>query len=117
MLSRDEQRLERIKEYCEDIRATVFRFGANLDTFQKEPDYQKSVAFSILQIGELVGGLSEAFRTATQAQIPWGKIKNMRNIVVHDYGSINLETVWNTVMDSIPELQIFCEGQLPSDLD
>lgn len=65
MLSRDEQRLERIKEYCEDIRATVSRFGANFDTFQKEPDYQKSVAFSILQIGELVGGLSEAFRTAT----------------------------------------------------
>lgn len=75
MLLRDEQRLEKIKEYCEDIKATVSRFGASFDTFQKEPDYQKSIAFSILQIGELAGGLSAEFRAATQVQIPWGQIK------------------------------------------
>lgn len=113
MLSRDEQRLEKIMEYCEDIRETVSRFGTDFSIFQQDVVYQRSVAFCILQIGELAGGLSPEFRTATQHQIPWGQIKNMRNIVVHDYGSIDFETVWDTVLDSIPELQAFCKEQLP----
>lgn len=110
MLLRDEQRLEKIEEYCQDIRTTVSRFGSDLDSFRQDPVYQRAVAFCILQIGELVGGLSQDFRAATQDQIPWAQIKNMRNIVAHDYGSIDLETVWDTALNSIPRLQDFCAG-------
>lgn len=116
MQSRDKQRLEKIQEYCEDIQGTVSRFGADFDIFQREIDFQKSISFSILQIGELVGGLSEEFRTATQDRIPWKKIKGMRNIVAHDYGDIDLSIVWDVAMKGTPDLQAFCEEQLSASL-
>ena len=40
------------------------------------------------------------------------QMKGMRNVVAHHYGSIRLETVWNTVKDNVPSLKAFCEKQL-----
>ncbi len=53
----DLQRIEHIKEYCEEIANTINRYGNSFDIFDEDIDYQKSVSFSILQIGELVGKL------------------------------------------------------------
>ena len=33
----------------------------------------------------------------------------MRNRIVHRYDTINLEIVWNTSKESIPELKSYCE--------
>ena len=32
----------------------------------------------------------------------------MRNRIVHGYDTINLEIVWNTAIESIPELKKYC---------
>lgn len=112
MLSPDFQRIVRIKDYCVEIETTVKRYGRAFEIFDVDRDFQRSISFSILQIGELVGGLSLEFRTATQDRIPWNRIKGMRNIVAHDYGDVDLETVWHTAINSIPELQTFCEELL-----
>ena len=80
--------------------------------FDADVDYQQTVAFSILQIGELSGGLSEEFRKATAHRILWGPIKAMRNIVVHDYGNANREILWETATVDIPALKCICEELL-----
>ncbi len=36
----------------------------------------------------------------------------MRNIVAHDYGALDEELVWETVMDDIPVLLKFCNSEL-----
>ena len=112
MLQRDEQRLIKVLEYCERIHRTVERYGQSLNIFENDDDYQQSVSFSILQIGELVAGLSESYRNETASEMPWAQIKGMRNIVVHGYGSIELKVVWKTVLEDIPELEVFCRKQL-----
>lgn len=89
------------------------RLGKSLDAFLSSIDYQHSVAFCILQIGELVSGLSEEYRSATKGQIQWQSIKGARNIIVHDYGKIQLDKVWKIVTDDIPLLKDFCNEQLP----
>jgi uncharacterized protein with HEPN domain len=33
----------------------------------------------------------------------------MRNRIVHGHDTINLEIVWNTVNESIPELKSYCK--------
>ena len=54
MLPRDRQRLKRINAYCKDILASIDRYGLSFEDFFADLDYQHSVSFCILQIGELV---------------------------------------------------------------
>lgn len=112
MLPRDKQRLLKIEEYCEDIQAAVHRHDNSFEIFQTDLDFRYSVSFCILQIGELANGLSDTFRDSTKDKIQWRQIKAMRNIVVHDYGNIDLENVWSVVKLNIPELKQFCSEQL-----
>ena len=69
--------------------------------------YRNAAALCILQIGELVGKLTEDFRDSHDA-IPWRKIKAMRNIVAHSYGTVDSEITWEIIKDGIPELKAYC---------
>ena len=113
MLSRDLQRILKIRDYCLSIQDTMARFGKSPERFMGDSDYQQSIAFSVLQIGELTAGLSEEYRNGTKEQIQWAHIKGMRNIIVHDYGKIQLDRVWSIITEDIPVLKAFCNDQLP----
>lgn len=112
MLSPDLQRIKHIRDYCTEIEKTVTRYGRAFAIFDSDPDYQRSVSFSILQIGELSGGLSQEYRQATADRVQWGPIKGMRNLVAHNYGSLSREIIWETATTDIPALKRFCEEQL-----
>lgn len=112
MLSPDLQRLAHIRDYCVEIAQTMTRYGESFDTFTADIDYQKSVSFSLLQIGELSGKLSEEFRNQTDAQIPWGSIWGMRNWFAHNYGSMSRDVIWKSALEDVPVLLSFCEQQL-----
>lgn len=58
MMSPDLQRILRIRDYCLEIQKTISRYGNDFQIFDSDGDYQRSIAFSILQIGELGGSLS-----------------------------------------------------------
>ena len=112
MQPRDKQRLEHILEYCEDIEQDVARFGDDINIFRAAKAFHDLVCFYLLQIGELAGQLSQEMRTASAGSMNWSQIKGMRNVVVHQYGSINLEIVWNTIKNDIPLLKDYCSGLL-----
>ena len=38
-------------------------------------------------------------------EIPWKQMRGMRNRMAHGYFEINLDMVWDTVQDSLPELE------------
>ena len=65
----------------------------------------------IIQIGELVSRLPDAFVEA-HTHIPWRAIKGMRNLHAHDYDSVNLEIVWQTLTVEIPALKAQLENLL-----
>ena len=115
MLLPDLQRLEHIRDYCDEIRKTIERYGRSFEIFDTDADYQRSVSFCILQIGELSGKLSEEYRRKTAKQIQWGPIKGMRNLVAHSYGSMSRDIIWETAINDIPVLRDFCEEQLSSE--
>jgi uncharacterized protein with HEPN domain len=58
---------------------------------------------NLSQIGELVGRLDAEFMEKNK-QIPWRKIKGMRNRIIHDYDDIRLNIVWDVLVDFLPEL-------------
>ncbi|HEY3376087.1 MAG TPA: DUF86 domain-containing protein [Armatimonadota bacterium] len=54
-------------------------------------------------IGEAAGRVSEPFRD-TYPEIPWSAMIGMRNRMIHAYFDINLNIVWDTVVDRLPGL-------------
>ena len=112
MTSPDLQRIRHIMEYCVAIEKTIERYGNSFEIYAADADFQRSVSFSILQIGELSGGLSAEYRQATANRVQWGPMKAMRNLVAHNYGRMDQAVIWETATVDIPALLQFCEEQL-----
>ena len=107
-LDRDLSILDHMIAYCDQIQQTIDRFGNSYEVFSEDVIYRNAVALCILQIGELVGKLSDDFRKQYH-DIPWRKIKAMRNIVAHSYGTVDAETTWEVITEDVPRLKQYCE--------
>jgi uncharacterized protein with HEPN domain len=59
-------------------------------------------------IGEAAAKVSEPSRSQTPS-IPWPDIVAMRNRLIHAYYDINLDLVWDTVIDDLPPLMASLE--------
>ena len=68
------------------------------------------IAMCLLQIGELAGHLSEEYRNE-HPQMPWRQIKALRNIIAHNYGSVDADTAWEIVHEDIPVLREYCDKE------
>lgn len=94
--------------YCQDI----LESGTAILTYVKSMTYDAFVLdrmcysavireFEI--IGEAVGKLSEESKGGYPA-IPWQDVKDFRNLLAHEYFGVDLEIVWNTILNDLPLL-------------
>jgi uncharacterized protein with HEPN domain len=109
MESSDVQRIKHIKQYCEDIADSINRFGAKYEIFANDKDYFNSISMSIMQIGELTVGLTDAFKESTKNQMQWGAIRSARNMYAHAYAKMDKISIWETATKDIPGLRQFCD--------
>jgi uncharacterized protein with HEPN domain len=107
-MGKDARIIKHIIEHIENICNAKKRFGSNIEVFVKDKDYFNSVCMSLLQIGELARHLTTEF-TIAHANIPWKSIIGLRNVVVHGYGQLDMETVWATVTEDLPLLYQKCK--------
>ena len=107
MEHRDVFLIETIIDFCDRIANDLSKPDATYEKFLDDVNMQDVCAFRILQIGENVGNLSDSFKSK-YTQIPWHKISGFRNVVAHEYGGIEPETLWKTITTDIPELRNFC---------
>ncbi|MCL2254027.1 MAG: DUF86 domain-containing protein [Lachnospiraceae bacterium] len=103
--------LRHIIDYCIEIEETIKRFGSEYPIYSEDSVFQNAVALCVLQIGELTTHFSDEFKN-TYNEVPWNQIKALRNIVAHNYGKIDKETLWETITLDIPELKNYCESIL-----
>ena len=115
-INRDRDIVRHILRYCEQVDTAHKDFGHSKERFEASTTYQNAISMCILQIGELIGRLSDDFKK-TNMEIPWHKIRGMRNYVAHEYGSIDFEVIWYVSTNSIGELKSFCEKYLDEDAD
>ncbi len=54
-------------------------------------------------IGEAANGISLEFQES-HATLPWHGAISMRNRLIHGYFDINLDVVWRTVKEDLPDL-------------
>lgn len=52
-------------------------------------------------IGEAVGKISVELKTE-YPDINWRDLKDLRNLLIHEYFGINLEIIWNIIANDIP---------------
>ena len=62
-----------------------------------------AVLWNIAVLGEAANNVPQAVQQA-HTEIPWVDITGMRNRIVHGYGAVDDNTVWEVVRDDIPEL-------------
>lgn len=85
-----------------------FTAEIDLNTFQADVMRQDAIIRRIEIIGEAASNLSSEFKELN-SEIPWGLIRGMRNRLVHNYNEIDLDLVWTTIQEDIPNLQSLIE--------
>ena len=111
MSNRDRILLMKIVQYADEIQETIDRFNLSREAFVSDFVVKNAISMCILQIGELVGNLSDEFKSDNN-NIPWRESKAMRNIAAHNYGEIDTDILWETAIYDIPELKEFCNEKL-----
>jgi uncharacterized protein with HEPN domain len=94
-----EDALESLDLACEYVEKVDFQ------AFCASKEKQDSVTYRVAMLGEALGSVDDALKDA-HAEIPWRAITGMRNILVHDYGNIDLKRVWDTVKNDLPDLRV-----------
>lgn len=69
---------------------------------------QHSLVRCITIIGEAASRLSPEFRE-NHADIPWQDIIGMRNRLIHAYFDIDMDLIWRTVAQELPNLLLKLE--------
>ncbi len=107
----------RLPDYLDHIQqaaadACGFVQGMAKEGFLADKRTQRAVIMSLIIIGEAATKVMEGYAEFTQArtEVPWRSMRNMRNRMAHGYFDINLDVVWETTQQWLPDLL----AQLPS---
>ncbi len=109
--SRTKKVLQSIIKHCNIINETKDFFGNDYSKFENNSIYQNAILTPVTQIGELVKKLPMDFRNQ-YTQIPWKNIAGMRDIVVHNYETIDKNILWDVANVEIDKIKEFCKNVL-----
>lgn len=90
--------------------------GVTRDDFMRDVQLRDSIIRRIEIIGEAAGRVSTQFRERHTA-IPWSRMIGMRHRLVHGYDVVDLNLVWTTAREHIPELLALMEPLTPPESD
>ena len=93
-----------LEKMLKDIRFIIEKTsGITAKELAKNEILCDSALFRLIQISENSLKLTQGFKDENK-DIPWQAIKGMRNRIVHEYGNVDLDIVYETVTKSIPEI-------------
>ena len=87
--------------------ACAFVEGLGKVDFLEDKRTQQAVIMSLIIIGEAATKVMDSYAefTLAHSQVPWRSMRGMRNRLAHGYFDINLDVVWETVIQALPELE------------
>ena len=94
--------------YLEKIRADIAFIvshmkDVDIEELNKNEVLLDSMMFRMIQLSENAKKLSLEYKEAN-SDLPWNELSGLRNRIVHDYGSVNLDIVFETLKNDIPKL-------------
>jgi uncharacterized protein with HEPN domain len=84
-------------------KACEFTQGKSRSSLDSDEILSLAIVRLIEIIGEAAAKLSADKRNELP-QIPWRDVISMRNRIVHAYFDINLDLVWQTIVEDLPDL-------------
>lgn len=97
-----------VLDYLEDIvdgaeKIERFTDGMTYEEFERDEKTVDAVLRNLEVIGEAAKNVPEDVRKE-YSELPWAEMAGMRDKLIHGYATIELEIVWTTVEEDVPEL-------------
>lgn len=93
--------------YLSDIKEAISRIllysEKGKTTFLSDTLIQDGVLRNFQVIGEAARRVSDDYKS-NHTDIPWSDMIAMRNVVIHDYAELDFETLWDTIMQNLPQV-------------
>lgn len=96
-------------DYLYDIidaikKAEIFVEGMSFPDFEQDIKTQFAVIRSIEIIGEAAKKISDEIKTQFP-RTPWKEICGIRDKLIHDYFGVDIDVIWQTLMQDLPTLK------------
>lgn len=76
--------------------AEKLMYNIDFKSFDENEMLKRAVCMTVINIGELVKSITDETRIANR-YIPWKEIAGFRDIAAHKYGTLKMESVYQTV--------------------
>lgn len=86
--------------------AQSFVDGMTRAAFEADRRTQQAVIMSLVIIGEAAGRIMDRYPAFIEEhpRIAWQSMRGMRNRLTHVYFEVDLDIIWNTVQNELPNL-------------
>ena len=103
-------------DYITDILDSVIKIhkfieNMTFETFKTDDKTVYAVIRAMEIIGEAVKHIPDDVRSENSS-IPWKSMAGMRDVLIHDYFGVDLETIWATAKEKIPPLEVILRKML-----
>ena len=112
MQPEDRIRLVHMRDACVSIQR--FAEGKTRADLTGDEMLQFALVRALEIIGEAAARVSESTRR-TAPDIPWREATGIRNRLIHAYFDVDLDILWVTVCEAVPQLQVQLEALLSAD--
>lgn len=110
MNERDLIALLHVRDYAHEIHG--FIQGENRVSLDTDVLLRRALCGAFVYVGNAAQSVSDELRAAN-SQISWSELIALRNHIVHEYDTINLDWLWDTATEAIPPLIVELEKLIP----
>jgi uncharacterized protein with HEPN domain len=90
-----------------------FTNGMDFETFRSDPMAVAAVERKLLTIGEAAVRLGREAHSLIP-EIPWRQVRDLGNLLRHEYDKVDLAIIWQTLIHDLPTLRTAVQGALMS---